>query len=58
MWVIPSRDASIHLINNHLYVADEERGLLKYVMAFQDGTLFKLAKELNGEKLESVELEN
>ncbi len=58
MWVIPSRDASIHLIKNHLYVAEEERGLLKYVVAFQDGTLFKLAKELNGEKLESVELEN
>jgi len=58
MWVIPSRDASIHLIKNYLYVAPEERELLKYVCAFQDGTLFKLAKELNGEKLESVELEN
>jgi len=57
MWVIPSRDACIHLIKNHQYVAPEEQGLLKYVVAFQDGTLFKLAKELNGEKLESVELE-
>lgn len=50
MWVIPSRDASIHLIKNAQYVAEEEHALLKYVIAFQDGTLFKLAKELNGEK--------
>ncbi len=57
MWVIPSRDASFHLKDNALYVAPEERELLKYVLAFEDGTLFKLAKELNGEKLDSPELE-
>jgi len=58
MWVIPSRDASFHLKDNALYVAPEERELLKYVLAFEDGTLFKLAKELNGEKLDTPELEN
>lgn len=57
MWVIPSRDASFHLKDNALYVAPEERELLKYVLAFEDGTLFKLAKELNGEKIDSPELE-
>ena len=57
MWVIPSRDASIHLKENALYVAPQERELLKYVLAFEDGTLFKLAKELNGEKDDSPELE-
>jgi hypothetical protein len=49
-WVIPSRDACHYLKDNALQVAPEERGLLQYVMAFADGTLFKLAKELNGEK--------
>lgn len=58
MWVIPSREASIHLMKNHLYVVSEERELLKYVIAFMDGTLGELAKELNGEKRESVELES
>ncbi len=49
-WVIPSRDACHYLKDNALQVAPEERGLLQFVMAFADGTLFKLAKELNGEK--------
>jgi len=58
MWVIPSRDASLYLLQNSRYVAPEERELLKYVRAFSDETLATLAKELNGEKLESIELEN
>lgn len=57
MWVIPSRDASIHLMQNASYVTPEEQGLLKYVDAFNSGALFKLSKELNGEKQESSELE-
>lgn len=56
LWVIPSRDASIYLKNNALYVEESERNLLKFVLEFADGTLFKLAKKLNGEKEESVEL--
>lgn len=49
MWVIPSRTASFHLKEHALEVDRQERELLKFVMAFDDGTLFKLAKELNGE---------
>jgi hypothetical protein len=56
MWVIPSRDACFHLKDNALQVADEERELLKYVLAFEDGTLMRLAKDLNGEKELTSEL--
>lgn len=58
MWVIPSKDACEHLQINALQVANEERELLKYVLAFHDGTLLKLAKELNGEKAHSIELQD
>jgi len=57
IWVIPSRDASFHLKDNALQVANEERGLLNFVLKFADGTLFKLAKKLNGEELETPLLE-
>lgn len=49
MWVIPARNACFHLKNNALEVDRQEQELLKFVLAFDDGTLFKLAKELNGE---------
>lgn len=53
LWVIPSRDSCMLLKNNALQVAPEERTLLGYVLEFADGTLFKLAKKLNGEKEDS-----
>jgi hypothetical protein len=37
-------------------IAPEEWGLLHYVLKFADGTLFKLAKQLNNEKLETSEI--
>jgi hypothetical protein len=49
LWVIPSRDTSVLLLNNAMIVASEERELAKYVIDFANGTLFKLAKKLNGE---------
>jgi len=58
MWVIPSKQVCEHLTENSHYVVREEQGLLKYVMAFNNGTLLALAKELNGEKKQGVELEN
>lgn len=58
VWVIPSKDACIYLKSNALYVEESERGLLKYVLEFADGTLFKLAKKMNGEKEESILLED
>lgn len=58
LWVIPSRDAAHHLKENALTVADEERDLLKFVMLFADGTLYEMAKKLNGEQKESPLLAN
>ena len=57
IWVIPSRDASYYLKDNALQVSKEEYGLLRFVMEFANGNLFKKAKELNGEKLDSPLLE-
>jgi hypothetical protein len=53
LWTIPSKDACIHLRDNALQVVPEERELLKFVLQFGDGTLYKLSKQLNGE----IELE-
>lgn len=56
MWVIPSRDACEHLTANALEVVKEEQQLLRYVLAFNDGTLMKLCKDLNNEMPDSPEL--
>lgn len=56
MWCIPSKDACEYLtINSHLVVKEEQQ-LLKYVLAYNDGSLMRLAKDLNGEKEDSPEL--
>lgn len=57
IWSIPDRETSHHLIENAPLVVQEERQLLNFVLSFADGTLFKLCKKYNGEKLESTELE-
>lgn len=49
VWVIPSKDTCIHLLENSNIVAEEERELLQYVIDFKDGSLYALAKKLNGE---------
>jgi len=53
IWVIPSKDACIHLKENAMYVIDEEKQLLQYVFDFADGTLFELSKKLNNESQHS-----
>jgi hypothetical protein len=53
LWVIPSKDTCILLKQNALEVVPEERQLLKYVLDFADGTLYKLSKKLNGEAEDS-----
>ncbi len=50
VWTIPSQDTCHHLKDNALYVHPDERNLLQFVLSFADGSLFKLAKQLNGEK--------
>jgi len=49
LWVLPSRDACEYLTRNKHYVIESERELLKFVLDYNDGTLLKLAKKLNGE---------
>lgn len=53
LWSIPSQDACHHLKDNALYVHPQEKQLLQFVLDFADGTLFKVAKKLNGEELET-----
>jgi hypothetical protein len=56
MWVIPSKQTCEQMTaNKHLVPIDEYR-LLGFILDFNDGTLMKLAKNLNGEKEENVEL--
>ena len=57
IWTIPDKETCLYLKNNSLFVAPEEKDLLNFVLDFADGTLFKLACELNGDAkiLESYE---
>lgn len=57
LWVIPAQDACHYLKDNALLVAPEEKPLLQFVLDFADGTLFTLARRLNGE-LEVSKLTN
>jgi hypothetical protein len=56
LWVIPSKEACLTFMEQASSIAPEEWGLLHYVLKFADGTLFKLAKQLNNEKLETSEI--
>lgn len=49
LWVIPSRDACFHLLQHRAEVSPSEYGLLEFVLKFNDGTLFEVAKTLNNE---------
>lgn len=56
IWVIPDRISSKYMAENVSKIPPEKYSLLSYVLKFADGTLFKLSKELNGEKDETCEL--
>jgi hypothetical protein len=58
IWVIPSKDACHYLIDNALQVDPSERELLQFVFSFADGSLYKRAKQLNGEAEDSIQLIN
>lgn len=57
IWSIPDRQTSHYLFENKHLVDESERQLLDFIIKFQDGSLFKLMKQLNGEKYDSPELE-
>ena len=49
LWVIPDRGVCMHYTQNPALVHPEEMGLLKHVLDFKDGTLFRIAQHRNGE---------
>jgi hypothetical protein len=49
LWVVPAKDVCEFFTINALKIEGEDRQLLKYVLEFNDGTLLKKAKQLNGE---------
>ena len=50
LWVVPSKNTCLFLIDHRLEVPIEQHQLLKFVLDFQDGSLMKLAQKINGEK--------
>lgn len=53
LWVIPSVDTCELMLRNTLNISKEEHTLRNFVLDFYDGTLFSLAKRLNGERKDS-----
>jgi hypothetical protein len=53
LWTIPCRDACHHLLDNQTIIDKSEEGLLRYVVLFKNGELFKLCKEYNKEQSDS-----
>jgi hypothetical protein len=49
IWTLPDRQSAWDIVANALTIEDEYRELLRFVLEFQDGTLFKLAQTLNNE---------
>lgn len=50
IWVIPSKDTCLYMKEHALQIPFEEHELLKFVLDFSDGTLYKKARHLNGEE--------
>ena len=57
LWVIPDRKTAKYFRDYSHEVNPTQYELLSYVLKFADGSLFKLAKKLNGEKEDTPELE-
>jgi len=49
LWVVPSKDACEYMTINKQYIPESEYELLRFVLSYNDGTLLKIAKKLNGE---------
>jgi hypothetical protein len=53
MWVIPAKDVCMHMLENALILPPEESRLLSFVMDFNDGSLLRKVKIINGEAADS-----
>lgn len=49
VWTIPDKETCETFRENKEQIVPQERSLLKFVLEYYDGTLFNLAKKLNGE---------
>jgi hypothetical protein len=54
MWVIPDRGTCFYFKENYAQIPPEEKDLLQFIRMFDDGTLLKLAKRVNGEETETI----
>ena len=57
LWALPVEEACRMYRNYALEVVPEERALLGHILDYYDGTLLRLAMKLNGETLESPQIE-
>lgn len=57
IWVIPDRNSSHWIKDNALTIPKDHKQLLNFVLDFDDGSLYKLCKKLNGEEEHSNLLE-
>jgi hypothetical protein len=58
IWVLPPEDAIIHLLENFKQVHASEQQLLNYCAMYARGDLWRLMKKFNGEKVDSVLLDD
>ncbi len=49
LWTIPDQETCLIFAENVDKIVPSERGLLKFVLEYYNGTLFKLCKRFNGE---------
>jgi hypothetical protein len=57
-WTIPSKQTCEYVMLNYNTLPRDQAQLISYVFAFNDGTLERIAKELNGEKSDSSFIED
>jgi hypothetical protein len=57
LWVLPCAEACEYMTRNARYIVPQERQLLEFVLRLNDGSLDALAKQLNGEKKDSLLLD-
>jgi hypothetical protein len=56
LWVVPSNYTCGVFKDNIMDISKEEKPLLKFILDYEDGTLFRLSKKLNGEEADTPTL--
>lgn len=58
IWCLPDRQTARIFFENKQSIIPEEHQLLQHILDFHDGTLYRLAKKLNKEKIDSNIIES